>query len=896
MSLLQKMTDLAKTRTQDTDLMQDAIPEKRSLVALKDAPHNARPRKDAGGVVNNSDNSVSNVSNVTNVNTQQYQATQEQTGVLHSHGEKLDEQTSLMQKQASALVEMGGTMESLYDFLYKQGTKLQPKIQERDITDKVQRVPTTNDNPEKRGELIRNLFNGGGDDDGFSMGGKKKGGFLKRAAGGILRKGAGMVARVGLAKAAIPLAMIGGGLLIRHKIKNYTYDKKDANSVESGWQSAKDWLGDKLGDGGTGANLERYKKDTEKVNAVSEAAQNDSSLGAVATGFTANGSDVSTVNVGKTARDGASYGKHKLSSKDGSMINFLRSEQGQPFYNHFQGTQPGSPEFNEKYTELTKDPQQAKALATAQQQFVATTHYKPLAEWFGKQYDVDVEGRSRALREMLFSVATQYSAKDSKQLIADVLGNRDVDKMDDKEIINRIQSRRTTETKTGFFSMAEGAELARRAADEHAVYMKMLENEGASVAKNVGDTTTAAEVAAPANPAKPEASAAPEVAQKKNDVAAAPELPAVNPTETLPPKPPEKEKVKEKAEDVAVPAPTSKPSAKEKEPEPVIRTVQLDVSKQETAPKLGENGITTRDLARWKATKRSEVARQYAQPGEIMVASKMNPDGTISEVQFQRVPEKKKPVETKPVVPEAKPVKTEPAKAEPVKAPAPKAETVKPASPKAPEVVKPAVEVKQNGAQVEKQAAVTKPEAKDAVVAPKATTEVVKPVAPVQPKKAEVHAEPAVKPKAPEVNVPKPEKDIPVVKPVTTPKAEPANVAVTPVSSKATVDRVDSPASADYYKSEPAINTAQKASANRVVVNTDTSGTYAEKVERQPYESVKRVMAVDQPPVSTETPKVAANAAPAQHAGSGTAGRPTLADIPALVDDYGLLFLNSGFV
>src|SRR5690606_41781956 len=92
MSLLQKMTDLAKTRTQDTDLMQDAIPEKRSLVALKDAPHNARPRKDAGGVVNNSDNSVSNVSNVTNVNTQQYQATQEQTGVLHSHGEKRSEE------------------------------------------------------------------------------------------------------------------------------------------------------------------------------------------------------------------------------------------------------------------------------------------------------------------------------------------------------------------------------------------------------------------------------------------------------------------------------------------------------------------------------------------------------------------------------------------------------------------------------------------------------------------------------------------------------------------------------------------------------------------------------------------------------------------------------------
>ncbi len=84
---------------------------------------------------------------------------------------------------------------------------------------------------------------------------------------------------------------------------------------------------------------------------------------------------VETISTGKRDPGGVSYGQHQLSSKKGTMAEFLKSEEGKPFAGSFGRTRPGSSAFNKIYSDIASA--QPEAFAKAQHTFLAKTHYEP---------------------------------------------------------------------------------------------------------------------------------------------------------------------------------------------------------------------------------------------------------------------------------------------------------------------------------------------------------------------------------------------------------------------------------------------------------------------------------------------------------------------------------------
>ena len=200
-------------------------------------------------------------------------------------------------------------------------------------------------------------------------------------------------------------------------------------------------------------------------------------LGSVSASFESGGKGVGTISTGKGDNGGVSYGTHQLSSKSGSMTAFLRSEQGSKYYDQFRGLQPGTKEFNEKYKEIAKN--DGAGFEEAQSAYITKTHYAPVAANFKEKYGVDPETRSRALKEAMYSVGVQYGAGGAKKLTSEAWEGIDVSKTDDAELIQKLQDYRASSV-TSKFKSSSGAvqqSVASRAKDENTALQKMLKNE-----------------------------------------------------------------------------------------------------------------------------------------------------------------------------------------------------------------------------------------------------------------------------------------------------------------------------------------------------------------------------------------------------------------------------------
>ena len=133
---------------------------------------------------------------------------------------------------------------------------------------------------------------------------------------------------------------------------------------------------------------------------ISEANRN--TLGSIAEKYESGGKGVGFISSGKDDPGGQSYGKHQLSTKD-SMGAFLRSEEGKPYAQQFQGLSPGTPEFNSVYQRIAAA--NPEGFGKSQKDFYTRTHYQPLLEHAKKLgYDVN----NRGVQEALFSMSVQH--------------------------------------------------------------------------------------------------------------------------------------------------------------------------------------------------------------------------------------------------------------------------------------------------------------------------------------------------------------------------------------------------------------------------------------------------------------------------------------------------------
>jgi hypothetical protein len=419
-------------------------------------------------------------------------ATQKQSGMLA-------QQTGLMQDQIRATSEVSDVVKRLAEYLKKEASKPVPKTQDfngggntyegefsRVDDKKARRNAITDELRESRRNRAKKMpRDSRGRFEKMERKMPKKFGSPKmQKIGGLGGRLGGMGGRLMGAGAIGPLLALAtafyGGKVIEAASDNFDYDRKKAGTISHGYQSGKDWLSDRFRSDDPGDQvLDRMTASTKVEGQEIGKKARGGDLGSISAAFESGGRGVGTISTGKGDNGGVSYGKHQLATNNGSMTNFLRSEEGQKYYNDFRGLKAGSKEFNDKYTEVTK--RDGEGMEKAQGAYNKKQNYDPVASWFTEQYDVDLEKRSRALKEVVYSIGTQYGPSTGKRVIADALGNRDVAGMDDADVISRLQDTRAATVSERFRSSDSKTKdsIYRRAGTEKAAALAMLNEEKA---------------------------------------------------------------------------------------------------------------------------------------------------------------------------------------------------------------------------------------------------------------------------------------------------------------------------------------------------------------------------------------------------------------------------------
>jgi len=172
-----------------------------------------------------------------------------------------------------------------------------------------------------------------------------------------------------------------------------------------------------------------------------------------------------TVSTGKGDFGGASYGTYQLSSKQGTLQQFLKSGQ---YGDQFAGLQPGTPEFNAKWKDVAKsDP----AFGDAQHDFIKQTHYDPALAGL-KKGGIDLSGRGAAVQDALWSSSVQFGAGNDKKgavsIFQKALDGKDVAKMSDQDLVAAVQDYKLANNDKLFASSSDAvrAGTAKRATTE----------------------------------------------------------------------------------------------------------------------------------------------------------------------------------------------------------------------------------------------------------------------------------------------------------------------------------------------------------------------------------------------------------------------------------------------
>ena len=564
MNVYERAKDLPKS-----DLMQYAAAEKESVVDVQDLPENISTQ-----VGTKSDVKLDNDALEQNV-----ELAGQQTEILGKH-------TDILQSQSKQLAQLNETMGSLYAMWHKEFNRIEPKIDNRDRTPPqklvVEQPKQQADVGSNLGSLISDLLDLGGRGKRGRPGRGGKGrpgrggkgrpgrfGRMPRIPGGIASAGRGLLSTVG--RFAGPVgALAGAGMVgweIGTALNKYVIDPGVSWATGGKSQSLGTWIYDKIhGDEDLSLAIPQTQgKGAQYDKIAKNAASKD--FGSVSAHFESGGRGVHTVSTGKGDHGGVSYGKHQLSSKSGTMRAFLNSEFGAPYKEHFRGLMPGTAAFSNRYKEVAQS--NPGTFEQAQQQFMIATHFSPMAQFIKRELGLDVRERSRAIQEVIYSVATQYGAGGlGKKFVLEALSGVNLQTATDEQIIQKIQDYRAASVNKFFASSDAGtrASVARRAGQEKEVLLRMLEGEKAVAAQKQNTPTEVAstETSTPSSQPESKSETTTATAQQPTDVQ------TPTPTNEIAQTPAVKEETK--TESVA-PIPETKPSTPE---------VQVVAAKQET--------------------------------------------------------------------------------------------------------------------------------------------------------------------------------------------------------------------------------------------------------------------------------------------------------------------------
>ena len=128
-------------------------------------------------------------------------------------------------------------------------------------------------------------------------------------------------------------------------------------------------------------------------------------LGSLSAKYETGGRGPGVVSSGAGDPGGVSYGSYQMATKMGTVARFI-GQPGFPWATNFKGLAPGTGPFTAMWKKIAAD--QGTDFQNAQHSFIKATHYDPLCSKVRVDDEVDINTRSRAVQDVIWSTAVQH--------------------------------------------------------------------------------------------------------------------------------------------------------------------------------------------------------------------------------------------------------------------------------------------------------------------------------------------------------------------------------------------------------------------------------------------------------------------------------------------------------
>ena len=204
-------------------------------------------------------------------------------------------------------------------------------------------------------------------------------------------------------------------------------------------------------------------------------------LGSLSAKYETGGRGPGVVSTGAGDPGGVSYGSYQMATKMGTVARFV-GQTGFPWAKDFQGLAPGTAQFTAVWKKIAAE--QTADFQHAQHAFIKATHYDLLCAKIQSDNAVDINTRSRAVQDVVWSTAVQHGG--ATPIVGRAISSLSCDCSDptyDKQLICAVYAERGRKKPDGnlaYFSKSSPnvqAGVAKRFQNEQQDALNMLAKE-----------------------------------------------------------------------------------------------------------------------------------------------------------------------------------------------------------------------------------------------------------------------------------------------------------------------------------------------------------------------------------------------------------------------------------
>ena len=163
-------------------------------------------------------------------------------------------------------------------------------------------------------------------------------------------------------------------------------------------------------------------------------------LGILSAKYETGGRGPGTVSSGAGDPGGVSYGSYQMATKTGTAKRFV-TQSGFPWSQDFQNLTPGTADFSACWKKIATN--QTDAFQKCQHEYIKKTHYDLLVAKILNEDNVDIDTRSNALQNVVWSTAVQHGpATPIVHRACATLSCKQTDPQYDEQLIRAIYAER----------------------------------------------------------------------------------------------------------------------------------------------------------------------------------------------------------------------------------------------------------------------------------------------------------------------------------------------------------------------------------------------------------------------------------------------------------------------